>query len=138
MKSELRKKTYILECQQLIYTYRFATKVLFNFPLKNMCWCPATPSSLFTCTNNGDFVYLLASIFLLSPPLGTVILSNISSILFLKKTVFVILECRSSYFQQKRIFFLKTTTISAYSDVTNTDIMKFIYLSLTNICLHIS
>jgi hypothetical protein len=57
---------------------------------------------------------------------------------FLEEKVFVILECRSSYFQQKRILFLKTTTIAAYSDVTNTHIIKFINLSLTNICLHIS
>jgi len=90
------------------------------------------------CTNYGDFVYPLASIFLLSSPLGAAILSSISSKQFLKKNIFVILECEYSYFQQKRIFFLKTITIAAYSDVTNTDIIKSIDLSFTNICSHIS
>jgi len=85
-----------------------------------------------------DFFYPLASIFLLSPPLGAVILSSISSKQFLLENVFVILECRSSPFQQKRIFFLKTTKIAAYSDVTITDLIKFIDLSLTNIWLHVS
>ena len=51
----------------------------------------------------------------------------------------MIRECRSSYCQQqqKRIFFLKTT-IAAYSDDTNTNLIKFIDLSLTNLWLHIS
>lgn len=132
------KTNYILECLQMIYTYRFVTKAFLIFPLKNTFWSPAIPSSLFLCTNYGDFFYPLASIFLLSPPLGVVILSSISSKQFLQENVFVILECRSSHFQQKRIFFLKATKIAAYSDVTITDLIKFIDLSLTNIRLHVS